>query len=453
MAALTLFPLQYKRQDAVPVDIDITFSSTAERNSYLTNARRYAGMLVVDTEEDKAYLLNSTRDAWIAVGSASLTVKDEGVALGSEPTTSIDFVGDNVEATSGDNGVNVTVALTDGVFMFQVGLPVPLGGDHLHWALMTTAQAKDLIHGTDPTLSVGNVAQPSLVLTTEYAGVIPGHTHDITVVFDYNKHTFVVTNITNNLSDNHAANIIGSPGVLIQNEGTGLGAAPLEVLNFVGSDVLATTSDDGKTVVVTVSSPTIIAKDEGSSLGGTSLTSIDFVGAGVTASSVDNGASVVVTIPGGGGGGGNVYVQDEGVSLGGSALTTLNFVGGAVTATSVDSGSTVTVTVASSATPTVYEYNQSAVTMSPTHLGNIVRMGFASTQTYTVTETVGSECPVGTSLVITWSGIGLVTIVQGSNSVILTPETLNIRKRYGQVTLTKMVAPNIWQIEGNLQSS
>lgn len=311
MSALTLFPLQYKRQGDVPVDIDMTFATTAERMVYLSNARRYAGMLVVDNEEEKCYLLNSARDAWIAVGSAQLTVQDEGVALGSTPTTVINIVGDSVAATSADDGATVNVTV--------------------------------------------------------------------------------------------------EPSLHVQDEGTPVGAMTTKTLNFVG--------------------------------------------AGVTTTSGDNGETVVVTIPSGGGGGTDVHVQDEGSSLGANALTTLNFVGAGVTASSSNSGTTVTVTVPGGSLPTVYEYNQAAVTMDPSHLGNIVRMGYATTQTYTVTETVGSECPIGTSLVITWSGIGLVTIVQGANAIIYTPETLNIRKRYGQVTLTKMQAPNVWQVEGNLQSS
>ena len=68
MAATTLFPLQYKRQDAVPIDQDITFASTAARIAYLTSPRRYAGMIVGDNEDERVYLLNTTRDAWIQIG-------------------------------------------------------------------------------------------------------------------------------------------------------------------------------------------------------------------------------------------------------------------------------------------------------------------------------------------------------------------------------------------------
>ena len=71
MAALTLFPLQYKRQDSVPIDVDQTFATTAERVAYLTSPRRYAGMVVVDLEEELAYLLDTATTTWIPIGSGA----------------------------------------------------------------------------------------------------------------------------------------------------------------------------------------------------------------------------------------------------------------------------------------------------------------------------------------------------------------------------------------------
>jgi hypothetical protein len=70
MAALTLFPLQYKRQDSVPIDIDSSFATTAERLDYLTSPRRYGGQIVADLEEDVAYIMNAARDTWIPIGSS-----------------------------------------------------------------------------------------------------------------------------------------------------------------------------------------------------------------------------------------------------------------------------------------------------------------------------------------------------------------------------------------------
>lgn len=69
MAALTLFPLQFKRQDSVPIDIDVTFATTTERVAYLSSPRRYAGQIVADLEEEKFYGLNAAKDAWIELGA------------------------------------------------------------------------------------------------------------------------------------------------------------------------------------------------------------------------------------------------------------------------------------------------------------------------------------------------------------------------------------------------
>lgn len=67
MAALTLFPLQYQRQDSVPIDVDQVFATTAARTAYLTSPRRYAGQVVVDTQDSTAYFLNAARNAWIPI--------------------------------------------------------------------------------------------------------------------------------------------------------------------------------------------------------------------------------------------------------------------------------------------------------------------------------------------------------------------------------------------------
>lgn len=69
MAALTLFPLQYQRQDSVPVDIDQVFATTADRLTYLTSPRRYAGQIVTDLETEGLYFLNAARNAWITIVS------------------------------------------------------------------------------------------------------------------------------------------------------------------------------------------------------------------------------------------------------------------------------------------------------------------------------------------------------------------------------------------------
>lgn len=108
MAALTLLPLQFQRQDAVPIDIDTTFATTADRVAFLTAPRRYAGMIVADRELDQAFMLNDARDTWLSIASTPITVQDEGVTLTST-VTSFDFIGAGVTATNIGNAVSVTI--------------------------------------------------------------------------------------------------------------------------------------------------------------------------------------------------------------------------------------------------------------------------------------------------------------------------------------------------------
>lgn len=63
--ALTSFPLRLVRQQNEPLDIDSVFATTAARNSYLTNPRRYAGQVAADLETDTIYYLNQTATAWL----------------------------------------------------------------------------------------------------------------------------------------------------------------------------------------------------------------------------------------------------------------------------------------------------------------------------------------------------------------------------------------------------
>ena len=68
---LTPNPLKFVRQHDEPLDVDFVFATTADRIAYLTDARRYAGILVVDNQEEKAYFLNAAKNDWIAIGGGS----------------------------------------------------------------------------------------------------------------------------------------------------------------------------------------------------------------------------------------------------------------------------------------------------------------------------------------------------------------------------------------------
>jgi hypothetical protein len=82
MAALTLFPLQFKRQDSVPIDIDTVFATTAERLAHLSSPRRYAGQIVADVSEDSIYILDSTRTTWIDITLPKIQNHVSSIILG-----------------------------------------------------------------------------------------------------------------------------------------------------------------------------------------------------------------------------------------------------------------------------------------------------------------------------------------------------------------------------------
>ena len=69
-AQLTLFPLQYLRQEAVPVDKDSVFTTTADRMAYLTSPRRYPGQIVSDLELQKLFILSTDRSSWKGVDAS-----------------------------------------------------------------------------------------------------------------------------------------------------------------------------------------------------------------------------------------------------------------------------------------------------------------------------------------------------------------------------------------------
>lgn len=111
----------------------------------------------------------------------------------------------NALVFDGNNWVPATAE--DTLFVFQVGVP---SFGHIHHATMSRANIEYLIHNTNSLDPVASGSQPFVVLTTEpNSNTGPQHTHDITVYFDYVSHSFVVTDITNNLLDNHTAYVVG----------------------------------------------------------------------------------------------------------------------------------------------------------------------------------------------------------------------------------------------------
>lgn len=95
------------------------------------------------------------------------------------------------------NGTDwVNTASSGGGFMFQVG--ASMNTDHYHYAMLSMADAQMLVQTTTPLLPVGDVGQPSVVITSADNGNSTTHSHNLTVMFDYTNHKFVVTAISNN---------------------------------------------------------------------------------------------------------------------------------------------------------------------------------------------------------------------------------------------------------------
>lgn len=59
--------------------------------------------------------------------------------------------------------------------------------------------------------------------------------------------------------------------------------------------------------------------------------------------------------------------------------------------------------------------------------------------------------PVGANILVSWGGVGQVSIQPGSSAVtVLTPSTPYIAQRYGKIAIVQ-TALNVWELEGNLQ--
>lgn len=147
-------PVQYVRQQAEPIDVDSVFASTAARNAYLTNPRRYPGQIVGDTQSGNIYMLDAAASAWISVLSNDVAAANGlslaasqniqlGQAFGAEgnpgaltQNTEIPFAGNALVFTDTDSESNQTeIVFESGVVSFanggyyNVGISVNSGGN------------------------------------------------------------------------------------------------------------------------------------------------------------------------------------------------------------------------------------------------------------------------------------------------------------------------------------
>lgn len=336
----TLFPLQFRRQQAYPIDVDQVFYTTADRISYLTSPRRHAGQLVTDTEQNKVYVLNDNRDTWLPISSNAIQFYDEGVPLGAAASIkSVNLVGDGITAEIDGGGTAITI----------------------------------------------NV-----------------------------------------------------PAISIKDEGGILGLTGNDVtsIDFVGSGVSATLG--GSTVSVTI--PALKVQANSVDLGDAQTINIE--GAGATATLLSGVATV--TVPS------NVilfatsasrlaYLSSPAKQTGQIGID--NEEGGVYVITP---GSTwVDITLPKIMTLT------SDVTLAKTHKQAMLRMNNAGPLNVTFPTDASVNFEIGTTVIISQTGAGAVTLVAASGVTLNTPLTLTLGMRHGKVTATK-VGANEWDIEGNL---
>lgn len=172
-----LFPLQYQRQNAEPIDVDSVFATTADRNGYLTNPRRYPGQVVADLEDGFVYVLDSAGTAWTQVGGSGGTPGgldtqvqfNDGGAFGAEPGFTYNK----------NSGILACDAITfRNVYQTIVSLSGATGTVVHNFSLSSlfnhTAMVSNFtVNVTNLNLASGYVANITLVLTQGAAAYMP----------------------------------------------------------------------------------------------------------------------------------------------------------------------------------------------------------------------------------------------------------------------------------------
>jgi len=88
MASFTI-PFNFNRGSADPLDASSVFATKQLREAFLTDETRYAGQVVFDQSDQKLYVLNTARNAWLEVGSEST-----GLSTGLSALSTLTFFGD-----------------------------------------------------------------------------------------------------------------------------------------------------------------------------------------------------------------------------------------------------------------------------------------------------------------------------------------------------------------------
>jgi len=290
-------------------------------------------------------------------------------------------------------------------FMFQVG--TSFNTDHYHYAMLSMADAQMLVQTTTPLLPVGDVGQPSVVITSADNGNSSTHSHNLTVMFDYTNRKFIVTAISNNPNGGDTPHVAWMVGDIIPTPG-----AAYSVLTSDGPNA----APYWNTPV-----PGVELLDD--------LTDVNF-----GPYPPDNGE--VLTFNSTLGAWEPQTPQAQPYDLKGRPMETVPLAGTAETIGSsrhhnthfrTSSATAVTITIpADSSWPGIDLWHENG--------GFPINPG---------------PMPPGGSMIVGKHGAGNVTFVPGPGVTINTPDTLTISSLHGKATLIK-VGTDVWDLEGNI---
>jgi hypothetical protein len=329
--SVTLFPLQYQRQSAVPVDVDSVFLTTAARTAYLTSPRRYAGQVASDLEAEKVFMLNAAMDAWREL------VQSTGI-------TSVNSqAGPIVTLTAADVGADASGAATS-----AVAAHVALADPHPLYTTASEAAAAAPVQSVagrtgNVTISATDVGGLTEASQDATAALLGAGTHTgITVTYDDAGNSLSLSVAPSSSSVNSVNSQTGTVVLTASDVGADAsGAATSAVAAHVAladPHPLYTTASEaaaaapvqsvaGRTGTVVVTSADLADFTEAAQ-DAVAAALTNGVHTGVTVAYDDANNRINLTATGGGGGGGTTTVYATGISATQAIMYAIIFGGG-----------------------------------------------------------------------------------------------------------------------------
>ena len=147
------FPLQFLRQYQGPLDADLIFNLTSERTSFLTNPRRFAGMMVYDQQNSKTYVLDSASNAWLEVPVSSSSSEIQ-LSFGRLDVDNIRIDGNNINNTGANGSIGINPSGTGHLI---IGTDLIKIGDQNLPATITTRGTGTLTLNTNDDTNSGSI--------------------------------------------------------------------------------------------------------------------------------------------------------------------------------------------------------------------------------------------------------------------------------------------------------